>query len=71
MPVADLLILMFVIPWLFTVYEFPSTRKNVEQTCIQEPKWKTFLDQFVFNFFLSTPILMTIWLLAELVRVFS
>ena len=71
MSVTDLLILMLIIPWLFSVYEYPKTREKVEQTCIQEPKWKTFIDQFLFNFLLSAPIILVIWLMNELVGVFS
>lgn len=71
MNVTDLLILMFIIPWLFTAYEFPSTREKVEQTCVKEPKWKTFLDQFIFNFLISAPIVLVVWLIDKLTGVFS
>lgn len=70
MIMLDLFWLFLVVNTVYSFFMFPKRRERIETTCIKEPEWKTFVDEWITNGLLFLLVYFIIFVTYTLLSIF-
>lgn len=59
-----------IVALVYSIFSYRTARDRIEQTCVEESKYKTFMDEFVSNLFVSIPVGVLIFILDTMTSLF-